>query len=334
VVQFLLLDVPQVNHPLLTHLESLGLAPFKAVLKESLAQVQSRIDGRDRKARTYREALERLPDIHPRDVDLGADRIRIGRAGDLGADERQSLRHVLRTLVPWRKGPFDVFGIRVDSEWDASLKWARVRRHMDTLQGRRILDIGASSGYYMFRMSQASPALVLGIEPYLTFYFQFQLLQHFIQAPRLFTLPLRLESIPQLTGCFDTVFCMGILYHQRTPGKVLERIRPMLAGGGQLILETLILNREGDEVLEPPGRYAKMNNVYAIPTVTRLQNWLRAAGYGDIRCVDVTPTTLDEQRSTEWINSESLDAFLDPHDPELTVEGHPAPVRAVVLART
>lgn len=332
-VQLLLLDVPQVKHPLLTHLEPLGLAPFKTVLEESLEPVQRRIDGGDRKARTYRETLERLPDIHPGDVDLGADRIRIGRAGDIGAEDRRSLRHILRTLVPWRKGPFDVFGIRVDSEWDASLKWERVRPHLDPFPGQRILDIGSSSGYYMFRMSQASPALVLGIEPYLTFYFQFQLLQHFIQAPRLFTLPLRLEAIPQMNGCFDTVFCMGILYHQRTPGKILERIRHMLAGGGQLILETLILNREGDEVLVPPGRYAKMNNVYAIPTVTRLQDWLQTAGYGDIRCVDVTPTRLNEQRPTEWINSESLDAFLDPCNPDWTVEGHPAPVRAVMIAR-
>jgi tRNA (mo5U34)-methyltransferase len=136
-----------------------------------------------------------------------------------------------------------------------------------------------------------------------------------------------------MPGCFDTVFCMGILYHQRDPGQVLARLRQLLDCGGQLVLETLILNREGDAVLAPPGRYAKMNNVYAIPTVARLTKWLETTGFMNIRCVDVTPTTLAEQRPTEWIDSESLDAFLDPHDPERTVEGHPAPVRAVLLAR-
>jgi tRNA (mo5U34)-methyltransferase len=107
----------------------------------------------------------------------------------------------------------------------------------------------------------------------------------------------------------------------------------LLAHDGQLVVETLVLVEKGDTVLNPPGRYAKMNNVYAIPTVTRLEKWLRKAGYRRIRCVDVTPTTLDEQRPTEWINSESLDAFLDPRHPGLTVEGHPAPVRAVLLAQ-
>jgi tRNA (mo5U34)-methyltransferase len=277
--------------------------------------------------------LATLPDVRPRDTDLAGRRIRIGRAGDLGAGDRQTLLETLRALVPWRKGPFDVFGIPLETEWDASLKWDRVHPHLDPLAGRRILDIGSSSGYYMFRMCPTSPALILGIEPYLTFYFQFQLLQHFIRAPCVFTLPLRLEAFPDMIGCFDTVFCMGILYHQRDPGKTLARIRKLLARGGQLVLETLILSREGDAVLAPPGRYAKMSNVYAIPTVVRLQRWLQTAGYESIRCVDVSPTTLAEQRPTEWINSESLDAFLDPQRPHLTVEGHPAPVRAVVLAR-
>lgn len=125
---------------------------------------------------------------------------------------------------------------------------------------------------------------------------------------------------------------MGILYHQRDSLRILERIRQMMSRAGQLILETLVLAEDGDAEIRPPGRYAKMNNVFTIPTVTRLEKWLQAAGYSDIRCVDVTPTTLAEQRATDWINSESLEDFLDPQNSGLTVEGHPAPVRAVVLA--
>jgi tRNA (mo5U34)-methyltransferase len=321
------------RHPLLACLPHVGLGAFATVLSDRLAMVQDAIYGNDRKARLYREALATLPEVRPSNVDLAGRRIRIGQQSDLGPQDRQALMKVLRVLIPWRKGPFDIFGIFLETEWDASLKWDRVHPHLESLAGRRILDIGSSSGYYMFRMSTASPALVVGIEPYLTFYFQFQLLQHFIQLTRVFTLPLRLENFPEMPGCFDTVFCMGILYHQRDPGQVLARIRQLLDRGGQLVLETLILDREGGTVLVPPGRYAKMNNVYAIPTVARLTKWLETAGFENIRCVDVTPTTLAEQRATEWIDSESLDAFLDPHDPERTVEGHPAPVRAVILAR-
>jgi len=321
------------THPFLQQLSYYGLTAYEKALGDQLAPVEKRIYSNDRKARTYLEMLEGLPGIKPSHSDLDQDRIRIGTPGDLGPDDGRALQEALRAMVPWRKGPFDVFGIQVDSEWDSSLKWDRVRPYLAPLKGHRILDIGSSCGYYMFRMCADAPTLVLGIEPYLTFYFQFQLLQRFIQAEQVYTLPLRLEAFPVMSGCFDSVFCMGILYHQREPIQALENIRPLLAPGGQLIMETLVLEEKGDMVLNPPGRYAKMNNVYAIPTVTRLEKWLRKAGYRCIRCVDVTPTTLDEQRPTEWINSESLDAFLDPLHPGLTVEGHPAPVRAVLLAQ-
>ena len=321
------------SHPLIAQLHRFGLARYETAIGDRLAPVVKRIRGKDRKARTYVEMLAGLPAIEPGSNDLDHDRIRIGQPGDLGPDDGRALREALKTLIPWRKGPFDIFGIPVDSEWDSSLKWERVRPHLAPLKGKRILDIGSSCGYYMFRMCADAPALVLGVEPYLTFYFQFQFLQRYIRADRVFTLPLRLEALPAMPGCFDTVFCMGILYHQREPVQALESIRPLLAGGGQLVVETLVLAEKGDAELNPPGRYAKMNNVYAIPTVTRLEKWLLKAGYRRVRCVDVTPTTLDEQRPTEWINSESLDAFLDPLRPGLTVEGHPAPVRAVLLAQ-
>ncbi|MCK5863518.1 MAG: DUF1698 domain-containing protein, partial [Marinobacter adhaerens] len=48
--------------------------------------------------------------------------------------------------------------------------------------------------------------------------------------------------------------------------------------------------------------------------------------------VDVTPTTTDEQRSTDWMRFNSLQDFLDPNDPSKTVEGYPGPLRATVIA--
>jgi tRNA (mo5U34)-methyltransferase len=212
------------------------------------------------------------------------------------------------------------------------LKWNRLVAHLADLKGRRVLDIGSSSGYYLFRMHTAAPQLVIGLEPYLTFYFQFLALQRYVDAPRLFTLPLRLETLPVLDAYFDTVFCMGILYHQRDPHAVLGRIGRLLRAGGELVLENLILEGEGDALLSPPARYAKMNNVYTVPTVARITKWLHRAGFGRIRCVDVTSTTSAEQRRTEWMPFESLADYLDPDDSRRTVEGHPAPVRAVILA--
>jgi tRNA (mo5U34)-methyltransferase len=48
--------------------------------------------------------------------------------------------------------------------------------------------------------------------------------------------------------------------------------------------------------------------------------------------VDFNKTTTDEQRSTDWMRFHSLPEFLDPENPELTAEGHPAPIRAVFIA--
>ena len=319
-------------HPFLDALPTWGPAPWVPVLRARLKERRDQIADRDRKGRDYAALVAGLPAIVPSVIDLDRDWIKIGRREDLGIAARERLEAVLRRMIPWRKGPFEIFGLRIDSEWASHMKWGRLRPHVTGLSGRRVLDIGSSSGYYMFRMQADKPALVLGIEPYLTFYYQFLLLQHFVGAQKLFTLPLRLEALPIMEDFFDTVFCMGILYHQRDPQKTLSRIVRMMRPGGELVLETLIVEGQDDALLKPPGRYAKMNNVYTLPTVKRAERWLRQAGFGRIRCVDVTPTSPREQRRTDWMPFESLEDYLNRDDPRQTVEGHPAPVRAIMLA--
>ena len=135
-----------------------------------------------------------------------------------------------------------------------------------------------------------------------------------------------------MTGYFDTVFCMGILYHRISPVETLRQIRSMMAKGGELVVETLVMEGDEDTALFPQDRYAKMRNVFFIPTVPCLANWLSRAGFTNIRCLDTSPTTLAEQRKTDWVATESLADFLDPEDPEKTVEGYQAPVRSVLVA--
>ena len=91
---------------------------------------------------------------------------------------------------------------------------------------------------------------------------------------------------------------------------------------------------DGDEntVLVPMDRYAKMKNVYFIPSVSALIHWLQKTGFKNVRCVDVAVTSLEEQRKTDWLENESLIDFLDPADHSKTIEGYPAPKRAVILA--
>ncbi len=303
--------------------------PFGPLLDHATRSVRKR---RDARSQSLERLIRDLPAKQPSTVAIDQDRITIGCPSDLSARQQERLRAVLTGLKPWRKGPFEIFGIQVDSEWNSALKWRRVAPHLAPLAGRRVLDVGSSNGYYLFRMAAHAPRLLLGIEPYCVYYHQFQALQHFLRLPGIHCLPLRFEDLAGIITWFDSIFCMGILYHRRSPLDTLAQLRRMLVSGGQLVLETLVIEGDDERALFPSGRYACMRNVYFIPTLSCLRNWLTRCGYDRIRCVDVTPTTTQEQRKTQWIDSDSLDAFLDPRDDRLTLEGYPAPVRAVVIA--
>jgi tRNA (mo5U34)-methyltransferase len=308
-------------------------AGLRDALEKALAAVKARWR-KDAKARAYEAALDALPKVSPSRIVLDRDRVGIGGPGDLSADQQKSLLEAMETLIPWRKGPFDLFGTALDTEWASNLKWDRLKDHIAPLEGRRILDVGSSSGYYLWRMAAARPRLALGIEPYLTYFAQYLLLQRFVRHPRVFCLPLKLDQLPDMPAAFETLFCMGILYHTRDPLGMLARMRRHLAPGGELVLETLVIEGPEHEArcLCPPGRYAKMANVWFIPSVAVLTHWLERSGFGQIRCIDVSPTTRVEQGRTRWMPFESLGDFLDSADPTKTIEGHPAPVRGVLLA--
>ncbi len=258
--------------------------------------------------------------------------VKIGNPEEIDDNLRTELRNSLLTMWPWRKGPFEIFGIYIDSEWRSNLKWDRVISSIKSPEGRHILDIGSSNGYYMFRMMEYNPSMVMGIEPYTNFYYQFMMLNSMAGINNIFTLPLRFEDVTSLDKKFDTIFCMGILYHRRSPVDFLTQIRKMLTGDGEVVLETLIIEGETHTALIPEDRYAKMPNVYFIPSIPVLASWLKKAGFRDIRCVDISATTAEEQRKTEWINTETLADFLKPDDNSRTIEGYPAPVRAVFIA--
>jgi tRNA (mo5U34)-methyltransferase len=300
---------------------------------ETLALAKTeRMFRRTKNGKIFANLLETLPTIKPSILDFNNDRVIIGVKEDIDQIHAQRVIPALKQLMPWRKGPFEIFGTFIDSEWNSALKWRRLKDHIKPLHGRKILDIGCSNGYYMFRMTALKPKLIFGIEPYLLFFTQHLLLQQYARIRQIFYLPVTLEELPICRSFFDTVFCMGILYHQRSPLDTLSKIHAQMTPGGELILETLIIEGDLETSLFPAKRYAKMNNVYFIPTVACLTHWLHRTGFINIRCISVAKTTASEQRKTDWIASHSLDSFLDPANPNLTIEGYPAPVRAIVLA--
>ena len=241
-------------------------------------------------------------------------------------------RAALLQLSPWRKGPFDVGGVVIDTEWRSNLKWDRLADSIAALDGRKVLDVGCGNGYYALRMRDAGAASVIGIDPTLLYVMQFLAVNHFVRDQSVFILPLRLHELPGPARSFDTTFSMGVLYHQRSPIDHLRQLRDTLRPNGQLILETLFLPGSEACARTPNDRYARMKNVWLLPTIAELTTWLKRSGFRDLEVIDETITTTDEQRSTEWMGFDSLVEALDPDDPGLTIEGWPAPRRVIVTA--
>ena len=238
----------------------------------------------------------------------------------------------MNRVIPWRKGPFELFGVHIDTEWRSDWKWSRVAPHLE-LAGKRILDVGCGNGYYMWRMLGAGAEAVVGVDPNWLFLNQFLAVKNYLPDAAAWHLPLALEELPAKLEGFDTVFSMGVLYHRRSPIDHLLDLKDTLLRGGELVLETLVVEGDAQQVLVPEDRYAMMRNVWFLPSVPALELWLRRAGFVDVRCVDVSTTSVEEQRATDWMRFQSLPDFLDPADHSRTVEGLPAPTRAVLLAR-
>lgn len=281
----------------------------------------------------WRAALKLLPRISPAYVNLNSAAVTAGTAADCNASTRSTLEHALRELMPWRKGPFSLLGIDIDTEWRSDWKWDRIVPHITPLTGRTVLDVGCGSGYHCWRMAGAGAELVIGIDPTLIYIMQYFAVCHFTGDHGVFVLPLALEQLPAKLEAFDTVFSMGVLYHRRSPLDHILELRDCLRPGGELVLETLVIDGDEGHVLLPEQRYAKMRNVFFIPSPPMLALWLRRCGFADVRIVDVSTTTTDEQHRTSWMTFESLADFLMPGDPSRTLEGLPAPRRATLVAR-
>lgn len=277
------------------------------------------------------DIIDTLPRIKPGNCDL-KNAVSIGDSSVLDEAQRQQLAQSLKQFHPWRKGPYYLHGLHIDTEWRSDWKWDRLSSHISSLDNRTVLDIGCGSGYHCWRMYGAGAKLVLGIDPSQLFMMQFLAIKHFIGASKVHYLPLGIEHLGHDLALFDTVFSMGVLYHRQSPFEHLAQLRGLLREGGELVLETLVIDGDSQSVLLPQRRYASMKNVWFLPSALALEGWLKRAGFKNIRTVDINQTSNKEQRSTEWMHFHSLKEYLSADDSNSTIEGYPAPKRAMVIA--
>jgi len=279
----------------------------------------------------WQKTLDALPVVESNTTTDMVNTVKVGELGDLDQGQFKRLENLMKKFKPWRKGPYHIHGLHIDTEWRSDFKWDRLSEHISDLSDKYVLDIGCGSGYHLWRMRGAGAKFVVGIDPTQLFLMQFNAVKHFIDDEQVHLLPLGIEQLPELKA-FDTVFSMGVLYHRRSPIDFLYQLKAQLVKGGELVLETLIVDGDENTVLVPGERYAKMRNVWFLPSEKAMCAWLERCGFSNVRVVNTDITALDEQRKTEWIDTESLQDFLDPNDNSKTIEGYPAPKRAIFIA--
>lgn len=312
------------------------LEPFphadRARLKRLLAEKSAWIGQEKKGFLRYRTLLEKVRHLRASSCDFSGDVVRIGTADDIAANEHHLVLEVLRGFMPWRKGPFSVFGIDIDAEWRSERKWNRLVAELPDLTGKVVADIGCNNGYYMFRMTHYQPALVLGFEPYVQHYYTFNTLNTFAGQRQLRVELLGIEHLSLFPESFDVIFCLGILYHRPSPLDALRDLHTALKPGGILIVESQALPGAEPVALFPQATYAKVPGTWFVPTASCLHNWMTRTGFAQVRLFCDHAMSSEEQRRTAWMNFESYEDFIDKDNPALTIEGYPAPRRVFFKA--
>lgn len=276
----------------------------------------------------YQEAIKALKSYEDVEVKLG-DRVEV-QIPDLSNEDARQIKETALLMKPWRKGPFQINDLFIDSEWQSQIKYNLLEPYFD-LKGKIVGDIGCNNGYYLFRMMIQEPKKLIGFDPSAIYYSQFQFLNHFIKSDIIYEM-LGVEHVEFYEHKFDTLFCLGVLYHRSDPVAMLKSLFKGLNKGGELILDTFMIDGEDEMCLTPRDRYSKIPNIYFVPTISALKNWCYRAGFERVEVLETMKTEPNEQRKTEWIDTQSLEDFLDPNDDTKTVEGYPAPKRVYIKA--
>lgn len=298
-----------------------------AELRQRQVENIKRLTSLKKGIRSLRERVASLAHLKADHLDFSGDMVTIGQTDEISPADRQQVLAALKDFMPWRKGPFSIFGIDIDAEWRSNRKWDRLLPVLPDLKDKVIADVGSNNGYYMFRMAHHNPKLVVGFEPYLHHYFTFRMLNGFAGCSNLELELLGVEDMGLFRESFDVVFLMGILYHRISPVECLKEIKKSMTSGGTLIVESQAIPGEEPVALFPEGRYAKVPGTYFIPTGACVRNWMLRAGFNQVEIFCSHPMSSEEQRCTQWMDFESYADFIDPQNPQRTVEGYPAPIR-------
>jgi tRNA (mo5U34)-methyltransferase len=110
------------------------------------------------------------------------------------------------------------------------------------LEGKRVLDVGCSDGFYAFECERRGAAYVMAIDDFSSVYVEsptgFHVAHRLLESKVEFRQCDVMNVNPQELGQFDLVLFLGVLYHLRHPLLALERLAELCRD--QLIIETLV----------------------------------------------------------------------------------------------
>ncbi|MCR2063871.1 tRNA 5-methoxyuridine(34)/uridine 5-oxyacetic acid(34) synthase CmoB [Campylobacter helveticus] len=250
---------------------------------------------------------------------------------EIATDKSQNalIKEIALNLKPWRKGPFKIDELFIDTEWQSFIKFDILKPFMSEIKDKIVADVGCNNGYYMFKMLEFSPKQIVGFDPSVKYHLQFKLINTLIKTNIKYEL-LGVEDLPNYALKFDVIFCLGVIYHRSDPVKMLKDLKKSLNPNGIVFLDTMYIESEEEIALVPQNTYSKIPNIYFVPSIKALRNWCLRAGFKEFEVLATKKTDKKEQRKTVWIDSYSLENFLDPKDENLTCEGYEAPKRVYV----
>lgn len=241
----------------------------------------------------------------------------------------KQIQQIAMELKPWRKGPFKIDNLFIDSEWQSFIKFNILKPFIKDIKDKVVADVGCNNGYYMFKMLEFNPKKIIGFDPSIKYKLQFELINALAKTDIKYEL-LGVKDLPNYKHKFDVIFCLGVIYHRSDPIKMLKQLKQSLNKNGVVFLDTMFIKDKREIALIPRKTYSRISNIFFIPSILGLRNWCERAGFKEFEILAIKKTTKREQRKTEWIDSYSLEDFLDPDNQNLTYEGYESPRRIYV----
>lgn len=177
---------------------------------------------------------------------------------------------IAKELKPWRKGPFKIDDLFIDTEWQSFIKFNILKPFMNEISQKCVADIGCNNGYYMFKMLEFNPAKLIGFDPSIKYRLQFELINALAKTPIKYDL-LGVEDLPNYGLKFDVIFCLGVIYHRSDPIKMLKDLKAGLNKNGVVFLDTMYIEDEREIALVPNKTYSKIPNIYFVPSINALK---------------------------------------------------------------